>query len=116
MVGAVGLTLKRPVSAPNVDVFAQHNVDFQKVLVQRGPSAPSRGAAQQSSSYLAALYIIFCSVWLSDRMLHFILYFFFSNENFSSKIAWKLVGSAHVECSTKPFYYLPYTLQFEWKL
>ena len=34
MVGAVGLTLKRPVSAPNVDVFAQHNVDFQKVLVQ----------------------------------------------------------------------------------
>lgn len=34
MVGAVGLTLKRPVSAPNVDVFAQHNVDFQKVVVQ----------------------------------------------------------------------------------
>nr|ALF99714.1 NADH dehydrogenase subunit 6 [Sphaeropleales sp. YC001] len=34
MVGAVGLTLKRPVSTPTVDVFAQHNVDFQKVLVQ----------------------------------------------------------------------------------
>jgi hypothetical protein len=33
MVGAVGLTLKRPVSTPTVDVFAQHNVDFQKVLV-----------------------------------------------------------------------------------
>jgi hypothetical protein len=34
MVGAVGLTLKRPVSVPNQDVFAQHYVDFQKVVVQ----------------------------------------------------------------------------------
>lgn len=34
MVGAVGLTLKRPVAAPDYDVFAQHYVDFQKVLVQ----------------------------------------------------------------------------------
>lgn len=34
MVGAVGLTLKRPVSVPYQDVFAQHYVDFQKVVVQ----------------------------------------------------------------------------------
>jgi len=34
MVGAVGLTLKRPVSVPNQDVFAQHYVNFQKVVVQ----------------------------------------------------------------------------------
>lgn len=34
MVGAVGLTLKRPVSVPNQDVFRQHYVDFQKSLVQ----------------------------------------------------------------------------------
>lgn len=34
MVGAVGLTLKRPVAAPDYDVFAQHYVDFQKGLVQ----------------------------------------------------------------------------------
>ena len=34
MVGAVGLTLKRPVAAPDYDVFAQHYVDFQKVVVQ----------------------------------------------------------------------------------
>lgn len=34
MVGAVGLTLKRPVAAPDYDVFAQHYVDFQKVIVQ----------------------------------------------------------------------------------
>nr|YP_009449868.1 NADH dehydrogenase subunit 6 [Pectinodesmus pectinatus]ANG44805.1 NADH dehydrogenase subunit 6 [Pectinodesmus pectinatus] len=34
MIGAVGLTLKRPVSVPNQDVFAQHYVDFQKVVVQ----------------------------------------------------------------------------------
>jgi hypothetical protein len=34
MVGAVGLTLKRPVAAPHYDVFAQHYVDFQKVVVQ----------------------------------------------------------------------------------
>lgn len=34
MVGAVGLTLKRPVVAPHYDVFAQHYVDFQKVVVQ----------------------------------------------------------------------------------
>jgi hypothetical protein len=43
MVGAVGLTLKRPVSTPTVDVFAQHNVDFQKVLVQI-PGANASGA------------------------------------------------------------------------
>jgi hypothetical protein len=34
MVGAVGLTLKRPVAAPDYDVFRQHSVDFQKGLVQ----------------------------------------------------------------------------------
>ena len=34
MVGAVGLTLKRPVAAPDYDVFAQHYADFQKGLVQ----------------------------------------------------------------------------------
>lgn len=34
MVGAVGLTLKRPVAAPDYDVFAQHYVDFRKVVVQ----------------------------------------------------------------------------------
>lgn len=34
MVGAVGLTQKRPVSVPNQDVFAQHYVDFQKVVLQ----------------------------------------------------------------------------------
>jgi hypothetical protein len=34
MVGAVGLTLKRPVAAPHYDVFSQHYVDFQKVVVQ----------------------------------------------------------------------------------
>lgn len=34
MVGAVGLTLKRPVAAPHFDVFTQHYVDFQKVVVQ----------------------------------------------------------------------------------
>jgi hypothetical protein len=34
MVGAVGLTLKRPVAAPDYDVFAQHYVDFQKGLVE----------------------------------------------------------------------------------
>jgi hypothetical protein len=38
MVGAVGLTLKRPIAAPDYDVFAQHYADFQKGLVQiRGP-------------------------------------------------------------------------------
>ena len=36
--------------------------------------------------------------------------FIFSNENFSSKIARKLVGSAHVECSAKPLDYLSHTL------
>lgn len=34
MVGAVGLTLKRPIAAPDYDVFAQHYADFQKGLVQ----------------------------------------------------------------------------------
>lgn len=34
MVGAVGLTLKRPVAAPDYDVFRQHYVDFQKGLLQ----------------------------------------------------------------------------------
>jgi hypothetical protein len=34
MVGAVGLTLKRPVAAPDYDVFRQHSVDFQRGLVQ----------------------------------------------------------------------------------
>lgn len=34
MIGAVGLTLKRPVAAPDYDVFRQHYVDFQKGLVQ----------------------------------------------------------------------------------
>jgi hypothetical protein len=34
MVGAVGLTLKRPVAAPDYDVFAQHYSDFQKGIVQ----------------------------------------------------------------------------------
>ena len=29
-----GLTLKRPVAAPDYDVFRQHSVDFQKGLVQ----------------------------------------------------------------------------------
>lgn len=33
MVGAVALTLKRRVQAPNHDVFAQHNRDFQKVVI-----------------------------------------------------------------------------------
>lgn len=33
MVGAVALTLKRRVQAPMHDVFAQHNRDFQKVVV-----------------------------------------------------------------------------------
>jgi NADH:ubiquinone oxidoreductase subunit 6 (subunit J) len=32
MVGAVALTLKRRVSAPIYDIFAQHNRDFQKVV------------------------------------------------------------------------------------
>jgi hypothetical protein len=34
MIGAVALTLKRPVAAPDYDVFAQHYVDFQKVVVR----------------------------------------------------------------------------------
>jgi hypothetical protein len=34
IVGAVGLTLKRPVAAPDYDVFRQHYRDFQKRLVQ----------------------------------------------------------------------------------
>jgi hypothetical protein len=34
MVGAVGLTLKRPVAAPDYDVFAQHYVDFQHSVFQ----------------------------------------------------------------------------------
>jgi hypothetical protein len=34
MVGAVGLTLKRPVAAPDYDVFRQHSVDFSRGLVQ----------------------------------------------------------------------------------
>jgi hypothetical protein len=34
MVGAVGLTLKRPVAAPDYDVFRQHSVNFQKGIVQ----------------------------------------------------------------------------------
>ena len=34
MVGAVGLTLKRPVAAPDYDVFAQHYVDFQHSVYQ----------------------------------------------------------------------------------
>lgn len=34
MVGAVGLTLKRPVAAPDYDVFAQHYVDFQHSIFQ----------------------------------------------------------------------------------
>jgi hypothetical protein len=33
MVGAVALTLKRRVQAPVHDVFAQHNRDFQKVVL-----------------------------------------------------------------------------------
>ena len=33
MVGAVALTLKRRVQAPIHDIFAQHNRDFQKVVV-----------------------------------------------------------------------------------
>jgi NADH-quinone oxidoreductase subunit J len=32
MIGAVALTLKRRVSAPMYDIFAQHNRDFQKVI------------------------------------------------------------------------------------
>jgi hypothetical protein len=34
MVGAVGLTLKRPVARPDYDVFAQHYVDLEKAIVQ----------------------------------------------------------------------------------
>lgn len=34
MIGAVALTLKRRVSAPVHDVFAQHNRDFQKVVLE----------------------------------------------------------------------------------
>lgn len=34
MVGAVGLTLKRPVSVPNQDVFRQHCTSFEKIVVQ----------------------------------------------------------------------------------
>lgn len=45
MVGAVGLTLKRPVAAPHYDVFAQHYVDFQKVVVQI-PSATQKSPAE----------------------------------------------------------------------
>lgn len=49
MVGAVGLTQKRPVSVPNQDVFAQHYVDFQKVVVQ---------IPQTKASFIKILYII----------------------------------------------------------
>jgi hypothetical protein len=53
MVGAVGLTLKRPVAAPDYDVFAQHYVDFQKGLVQ----------IKNKSIYYILLYsIIFYSI------------------------------------------------------
>ncbi len=34
IIGAVGLTLKRPIAAPDYDVFAQHYADFQKGLVE----------------------------------------------------------------------------------
>lgn len=34
IVGAVALTLKRRAQAPQQDVFAQHNRDFQKIVVQ----------------------------------------------------------------------------------
>jgi NADH:ubiquinone oxidoreductase subunit 6 (subunit J) len=34
MIGAVALTLKRRISAPVHDVFAQHNRDFQKVILE----------------------------------------------------------------------------------
>jgi hypothetical protein len=56
MVGAVGLTLKRPVAAPDYDVFAQHYVDFQKGLVQiknksaKLPNEHRAAAMQQACS------------------------------------------------------------------
>jgi hypothetical protein len=50
MVGAVGLTLKRPVSVPNQDVFAQHYVDFQKVVVQ---------IPQTKASYCSFIFLFF---------------------------------------------------------
>lgn len=49
MVGAVGLTLKRPVVAPHYDVFAQHYVDFQKVVVQIRPSPLGQGGNEHVS-------------------------------------------------------------------
>jgi len=42
MIGAVGLTLKRPIAAPNYDVFAQHYVDFQKVVVTQQTYTPQK--------------------------------------------------------------------------
>jgi NADH-quinone oxidoreductase subunit J len=33
MIGAVALTLKRRAHAPQQDVFAQHNLNFQKIVV-----------------------------------------------------------------------------------
>jgi hypothetical protein len=57
MVGAVGLTLKRPVAAPHYDVFAQHYVDFQKVVVQI-PNESTHGEKTQKSfgSFLFSFY------------------------------------------------------------
>lgn len=77
MVGAVGLTLKRPVAAPDYDVFAQHYVDFQKGLVQ-----------------------------IKNKLFlfYFILFIY---ENRNEKIAWKCMGTTRIDCGAKPSCSLP---------
>jgi hypothetical protein len=67
---------------PNQDVFAQHYVDFQKVVVQ----IPHSSALCCRQIFIRAFTQCWCSI----------SFFFFSNENFSQKIAWELVGSTHV--------------------
>lgn len=76
MVGAVGLTLKRPVSVPNQDVFAQHYVDFQKVVVQI-PGA-SIYSFFGSSTFSTCHRTLFQLLIECDSILHkFYLFFFF---------------------------------------
>jgi hypothetical protein len=58
---------------------------------------------------------ICCGIYLHTRTT-MIRYFSFSNENFSSKIARKLVGSTHVECCAKSSYLVSNPFQFERKL
>ena len=66
MVGAVGLTLKRPVAAPDYDVFAQHYVDFQKGLVQIKNKLflPGLAPCSQRLYFILFYFILFYFIYL----------------------------------------------------